>query len=728
MATEEVYCTLLTNDRYLPGAMVLSHALRDGGMKDGVAVPGTSRKLAVLVAEGRLSEESLEELELRYDYVIPVPIIAGNAPDNLQLLGRLELNETFTKINLWNQTQFKKILYLDADVLPLYPPDELFVVEATFAASPDIGWPDCFNSGVMLLAPSEDTYQALLNLAQTGRSFDGADQGLLNTYFSDWHRLGFTYNCTPSASYQYTPAYRHFGSKVSVVHFIGASKPWDNRGTSQHAGGPFAEHVTTWWNVWDKHYVAQNPDHAPTMIYKFQAPKSKSVGVNSVSGSSVWAPPPKVAGHGHSSASNNETTDHAAKRATREFPPSPKESFRPQVHHVVASPTPTVMEQKLAELTLNQAGGTLEITTGEAIDPPTPEPRGEYAVELAVIDAPEIVTPAEEEHEKTWAANSLHGTPIIPQLSRTTVQNIFNGTPVKHSEAFPVRPHSPIHAAVLPEFEPQYRPHQPKFRVGGTFYVHRSNEEAMPSPADTIIPSSPIAARGYVEPFQAPQFQWDPARSAPPSDARPEASNFPQRVYRNEWDVLIEDLAAKKSRSNSQSHTPQPQLMPEESKRAVFPWETRVVVPTRVFSDDLKYENTQPAGLIDRIASPELISEADDDDTTVSLDEEPESCEGLSDVEFGEDGGDASINQWEASFTRPQQFAQSSFFEDEEQPIRRRNRWVSSQLALKYPSAQGIPAPEQWDPNAKLNDLRKLPESFLARQARRDKAEVSDQQ
>jgi len=50
----------------------------------------------------------------------------------------LELNETFTKINLWKQTQFNKIVYLDADILPIVPPDELFEVDAAFAVSSTI--------------------------------------------------------------------------------------------------------------------------------------------------------------------------------------------------------------------------------------------------------------------------------------------------------------------------------------------------------------------------------------------------------------------------------------------------------------------------------------------------------------------------------------------------------------------------------------------------------------
>jgi hypothetical protein len=36
------------------------------------------------------------------------------------------------------------------------------------------------------------------------------------------------YNVTPSAAYQYAPAYKRYGSKINVVHFIGKSKPWSN--------------------------------------------------------------------------------------------------------------------------------------------------------------------------------------------------------------------------------------------------------------------------------------------------------------------------------------------------------------------------------------------------------------------------------------------------------------------------------------------------------------------
>lgn len=41
------------------------------------------------------------------------------------------------------------------------------------SAAPDAGWPDCFNSGVFVFKPSEETYNAILQFALDQGSFDG---------------------------------------------------------------------------------------------------------------------------------------------------------------------------------------------------------------------------------------------------------------------------------------------------------------------------------------------------------------------------------------------------------------------------------------------------------------------------------------------------------------------------------------------------------------------------
>lgn len=169
-------------------------------------------------------------------------------------MDRPDLIAAFTKIELWRQTQYKKLVYLDADVVALRAPDELLTLDKDFSAVPDIGWPDCFNTGVMVLKPNMEDYYSLLALAQRGISFDGADQGLLNMHFKDWHRLSFTYNCTPSGNYQYLPAYKHFGSTISMVHYIGQQKPWSMERQGTRYGGPYSELLGRWWEVYDRHY------------------------------------------------------------------------------------------------------------------------------------------------------------------------------------------------------------------------------------------------------------------------------------------------------------------------------------------------------------------------------------------------------------------------------------------------------------------------------------------
>lgn len=52
--------------------------------------------------------------------------------------------------------------------------DDLFEREE-LSAAPDAGWPDCFNSGVFVFSPSQETYQSLLQFALQHGSFDGTN-------------------------------------------------------------------------------------------------------------------------------------------------------------------------------------------------------------------------------------------------------------------------------------------------------------------------------------------------------------------------------------------------------------------------------------------------------------------------------------------------------------------------------------------------------------------------
>ena len=106
-----------------------------------------------------------------------------------------------------------------------------------------------------LFRPSLETYGKLIEFSQQNGSFDGGDQGLLNSYFSDWSTaninriLPFGYNVHAAATYTYAPAYKQFANDVRVIHFLGSSKPW----TSQQP--PSSGGFNSFWNVWWKFYT-----------------------------------------------------------------------------------------------------------------------------------------------------------------------------------------------------------------------------------------------------------------------------------------------------------------------------------------------------------------------------------------------------------------------------------------------------------------------------------------
>jgi glycogenin glucosyltransferase len=245
------WVTLATNDSYSLGALVLAHSLKQ---------VGTNHQLVVLVTPG-VTNAMKEKLSSVFNLVQEVNILDSKDEANLRLLKRPELGVTFTKLHCWRLTQFDKCVFLDADTLVLKNCDELFDREG-LSAAPDVGWPDCFNSGVFVYSPSNATYENLVQLALDKGSFDGGDQGLLNLYFSDWatkdisKHLPFIYNLCSTACYSYLPAFKQFGGDAKIIHFIGTSKPWlqyFNTETRKVQPTPDLKHLEAilqhWWNI-----------------------------------------------------------------------------------------------------------------------------------------------------------------------------------------------------------------------------------------------------------------------------------------------------------------------------------------------------------------------------------------------------------------------------------------------------------------------------------------------
>jgi len=295
---EESYVTLATNDYYVMGALTLAQSLRN---------TNTNRSLTILITNG-VSFALQQRLREVFDHVEMVDILDSNDSVNLGLLKRPELGITFTKLHCWRLTQFTKCVFVDADCLVLKNVDDLFEREE-FSAAADVGWPDCFNSGVFVFKPSLNTYLQLLDFALTRGSFDGGDQGLLNTYFNNWstgessRRLPFVYNMTTNVSYSYVPAYKQFQDTIKIVHFIGANKPWYltyNADTNTVVGGVTQNelvHLNQWWSVFansvidrlddenrariNQQVIRRPPQVTQPSVQQHQAPQPAAEGVQS---------------------------------------------------------------------------------------------------------------------------------------------------------------------------------------------------------------------------------------------------------------------------------------------------------------------------------------------------------------------------------------------------------------------------------------------------------------
>ncbi|KAL4121374.1 hypothetical protein QTP88_013899 [Uroleucon formosanum] len=251
----KAWVTLATNDSYSLGALVLAHSLK---------TVGTVYKLAILITPG-VTAPMKRQIEAVFDEVKVVDVLDSKDQTHLALMCRPELGVTFTKLHCWTFTNYDKCVFLDADTLVLQNCDELFEREE-LSAAPDPGWPDCFNSGVFVYKPSQDTFSKLLEFARTRGSFDGGDQGLLNMFFKEWSNtdiskhLSFTYNVVWSSTYSYLPALKQFGQNMKIVHFISSSKPWlqsfnteTRLVTSTHGGSGLQELLQLWWDLFCRH-------------------------------------------------------------------------------------------------------------------------------------------------------------------------------------------------------------------------------------------------------------------------------------------------------------------------------------------------------------------------------------------------------------------------------------------------------------------------------------------
>lgn len=255
------FVTLVNDPKYVEGAKVLVHSLRR---------TGTKLPLIVLVSD--LSERHENALAVLGGDVVRIPRVEVTTKSTPNFPPR---SKTFAKINAWALEDFRRCVFIDADVVVLRNLDHLFEYPE-FAA---VGTSDYFNTGVFVFEPSAITYERLTAAAaliSEDESYaDDSEQEMLQRVFrEDFHPLPGGYNFRP-----YHPAGRlhravHRSSLIQgllsrwdrnrgihLIHYIGYPKPWevllpDHRRDAGHYTWTASELRKARWTfrIWRKHW------------------------------------------------------------------------------------------------------------------------------------------------------------------------------------------------------------------------------------------------------------------------------------------------------------------------------------------------------------------------------------------------------------------------------------------------------------------------------------------
>ena len=203
----EAYVTILhSSEDYVCGAIALAQSI----------LQTNTNKDLVLLADRTISDHSIAGLQAAGWKIKRIDRIRS---PNAMVDAYNEWN--YSKLRVWQLTEYDKVMFIDSDLIVLRNIDHFFDFPQ-LSAAPNSKW--IFNSGIMILEPSECFFDYLMSKRYALKSYNGGDQGYLNEVLTWWHRL------TKKLNFM-----KFFGNKKEedrlvpedryTIHFLGM-KPW----------------------------------------------------------------------------------------------------------------------------------------------------------------------------------------------------------------------------------------------------------------------------------------------------------------------------------------------------------------------------------------------------------------------------------------------------------------------------------------------------------------------
>ncbi|KAH8490937.1 hypothetical protein H0E87_023173 [Populus deltoides] len=201
------YATVIhSSEAYVCGAIALAQSI----------IQNNSTNDLVLLHDSSLSPESLGGLRAAgWKTKLIQPIRSPFARKD-------SYNEwNYSKLRLWQITDYDKVIFIDADLIVLKNIDKFFAYPQLSAAPND---KVLFNSGVMVIEPSTCLFEDMMSKRNKLLSYNGGDQGFLNEAFTWWHRLPTRLNYLKIFKNKGNPDHE-MQKGPYTIHFLGL-KPW----------------------------------------------------------------------------------------------------------------------------------------------------------------------------------------------------------------------------------------------------------------------------------------------------------------------------------------------------------------------------------------------------------------------------------------------------------------------------------------------------------------------
>lgn len=199
------FVTFLYGNAYVLPARVMMYSLRSHQLKGALFEPpgGVAGELDEDVLEAAAAIRTRDKARMPHALALALvtPDVSAQARAQLHQDGVYTLevrrvrnpytggdrynsrfDDVLAKLQVFALEQFEKVVYIDADALVLGNIHDLFQCGDFCAAFIN---PCHFNSGVMVIQPSQALFEDMLRKLATTESYDGGDQGFLNVYFSD---------------------------------------------------------------------------------------------------------------------------------------------------------------------------------------------------------------------------------------------------------------------------------------------------------------------------------------------------------------------------------------------------------------------------------------------------------------------------------------------------------------------------------------------------------------